>query len=139
MPFDRFAAQVAQSQSKLQDKKSKVKRVKRLAFNQMTRAQKREYRRKLVLAEIRRAQSTPVNAIPFLPFYRLVKQVTDCYKIDKAWSREAMLNLREVAQDHITQLFEAAQKLASHAGRETVMLEDIQMVCSVKPETFGPN
>ena len=98
----------------------------------MTKITKLDYRRRLELAKMRYAQSTPVNALPALPFWRLVKEITKEFKVDERWSKQAVKDLREVAQDYITDVFDAANEVAIHNGRTTITPKDMKLAVKLK-------
>ncbi|KAL5203455.1 hypothetical protein ABZP36_014407 [Zizania latifolia] len=82
----------------------------------------------LALREIRRFQKSTELLIPFAPFVRLVREITDFYSKDVSrWTPEALLALQEAAEYHLVDLFEVSNLCAIHAKRVTVMQKDIQL------------
>lgn len=59
---------------------------------------------------------------PVLPFERLIKKAGA-----KRVSAGAAEELAKVMEERITEIAEEASKLANHAGRKTVMAEDIRL------------
>jgi histone H3/H4 len=59
---------------------------------------------------------------PVLPFERLIKRAGA-----KRVSHEAAEELAKVMEDKITQIAEEAAALAKHAGRKTVLAEDVRL------------
>jgi histone H3/H4 len=59
---------------------------------------------------------------PVLPFERLIKRAGA-----KRVSHEAAEELAKVTEEKITQIAEEAAALAKHAGRKTVLVEDVRL------------
>ena len=59
---------------------------------------------------------------PVLPFERLIKRAGA-----KRVSHEAAEELAKVMEDKIMQIAEEAAALAKHAGRKTVLAEDVRL------------
>ncbi|XP_015692828.1 histone H3-5-like [Oryza brachyantha] len=82
----------------------------------------------VALREIRRFQKSTELLIPFAPFSRLVREITDFYSKDVTrWTLGALLALQEAAEYHLVDLFEVANLCAIHAKRVTIMQKDIQL------------
>nr|ACX30889.1 CENH3 [Oryza alta]ACX30901.1 CENH3 [Oryza alta]ADK35173.2 centromeric histone 3 [Oryza latifolia] len=82
----------------------------------------------VALREIRKFQKTTELLIPFAPFSRLVREITDFYSKDVSrWTLEALLALQEAAEYHLVDLFEVSNLCAIHAKRVTIMQKDIQL------------
>ncbi|XP_008786752.1 histone H3-like isoform X1 [Phoenix dactylifera] len=80
------------------------------------------------LREIRKLQKTWKLLIPFAPFFRLVKEITNFYSRDVSrWTAEAMVAIQEATECYIHGLFEDANLCAIHAKRVTLMQKDIQL------------
>ncbi|KAM3411265.1 hypothetical protein ACQJBY_003100 [Aegilops geniculata] len=93
---------------------------------------KRAYRFRpgtVALREIRKYQKSTEPLIPFAPFVRLVKKITnDLTKGEmNHWTPQALFSLQEAAEYHIVDLFEKANLCAIHAKRVTIMQKDIQL------------
>ena len=82
----------------------------------------------MALREIRRYQKSVDFLIPFAPFVRLIKEVTDffCPEISR-WTPQALVAIQEAAEYHLVDVFERANHCAIHAKRVTVMQKDIQL------------
>jgi histone H3/H4 len=59
---------------------------------------------------------------PVLPFERLIKRAGA-----KRVSHEAAEELSKVMEEKVTQIAEEAAALAKHAGRKTVLAEDVRL------------
>ncbi|CAN6359668.1 unnamed protein product [Urochloa humidicola] len=82
----------------------------------------------VALREIRKLQKTTQLLIPFAPFVRLVREITNDYSKEVTrWTPEALLATQEAAEFHLIELFEVANLLAIHAKRVTIMQKDIQL------------
>ncbi|WVZ77809.1 hypothetical protein U9M48_025631 [Paspalum notatum var. saurae] len=73
----------------------------------------------VALREIRKYQKSTELLIPFAPFVRLVREITDFYSKGHVsrWTPEAMLSLQEAAEYHLVELFQVAMLCAIHAKR----------------------
>ncbi|WVZ77810.1 hypothetical protein U9M48_025631 [Paspalum notatum var. saurae] len=76
----------------------------------------------VALREIRKYQKSTELLIPFAPFVRLVREITDFYSKGHVsrWTPEAMLSLQEAAEYHLVELFQVAMLCAIHAKRVTL-------------------
>nr|ACX30892.1 CENH3 [Oryza minuta]ACX30895.1 CENH3 [Oryza rhizomatis]ACX30899.1 CENH3 [Oryza minuta]ACX30900.1 CENH3 [Oryza rhizomatis]ADK35171.2 centromeric histone 3 [Oryza officinalis] len=82
----------------------------------------------VALREIRKFQKTTELLIPFAPFSRLVREITDFYSKDVSrWTLEAILALQEAAEYHLVDIFEVSNLCAIHAKRVTIMQKDMQL------------
>nr|ULM71714.1 centromere-specific histone 3 [Oryza glaberrima] len=82
----------------------------------------------VALREIRKFQKTTELLIPFAPFSRLVREITDFYSKDVSrWTLEALLALQEAAEYHLVDIFEVSNLCAIHAKRVTIMQKDMQL------------
>ncbi|XP_072954927.1 histone H3-like centromeric protein CENH3 [Typha angustifolia] len=80
------------------------------------------------LREIRKLQKSCKLLIPFAPFVRLVKEISNFYSRDVTrWAGEALVALQEAAESYVQQLFEDAYLCTIHAKRVTLMQKDIQL------------
>uniref|UniRef100_A0ACD5TGA7 Uncharacterized protein n=1 Tax=Avena sativa TaxID=4498 RepID=A0ACD5TGA7_AVESA len=82
----------------------------------------------VALREIRKYQKSTELLIPFAPFVRLVKEVTDWAspKVTR-WTPQALVGLQEAAEYMLVDLFERANLCAIHAKRVTLMQKDIHL------------
>ncbi|KAG2626711.1 histone H3-8-like isoform X2 [Panicum virgatum] len=83
----------------------------------------------VALREIRKFQKSTEMLIPFAPFARLVREITEFYSRGNVtrWTPEAILAIQEAAEFHLIELFEVANLCAIHAKRVTIMQRDIQL------------
>lgn len=82
----------------------------------------------VALREIRKFQKSTNLLIPFAPFARLVREITNDYSKEVTrWTPEALLAMQEAAEFHLIELFEVALLLAIHGKRVTIMQKDIQL------------
>ncbi|XP_020113818.1 histone H3-like isoform X2 [Ananas comosus] len=82
----------------------------------------------VALREIRKLQKSVKLLIPFAPFVRIVKEISNFYSKDVSrWAAEALLALQEAAESHLQELFADANLCAIHAKRVTLMQKDIQL------------
>ncbi|KAM0864243.1 hypothetical protein ACQ4PT_044048 [Festuca glaucescens] len=75
----------------------------------------------VALREIRKYQNSTEQLIPFAPFVRLVKEVTDLVSDNK-----------EAAEYGLVDLFEKANLCAMHAKRVTIMQKDNQLANRIR-------
>jgi histone H3 len=81
------------------------------------------------LIEIRQYQKAANMLIPFLPFTRMVRGVTEelTNVVNTRFQRAAMLLLQSGFEDHCIQLLGNANRCAIHAKRVTVRDADVQL------------
>ncbi len=65
--------------------------------------------------------------LPMTPFEKIVKKA-DAGRI----SKEALEEIREIVQERAEAISEQAVRISRHAGRKTVMKEDIEFVIGAK-------
>ena len=101
------------------------------------------YRPSIVaLREIRRYQSSTENLIKRTPFQRLIREISQEYRIcpdgpgtpsvQVRFQSTAIAALQEVAENYIVGLFEDVNLLAIHARRVTIMPRDIQLALRIR-------
>ena len=101
------------------------------------------YRPGLVaLREIRRYQSSTGNLIKRTPFQRLIREISQEYRIrpngpgtpsvQVRFQSTAIAALQEAAENYIVGLFEDVNLLAIHARRVTIMPRDIQLALRIR-------
>ncbi|KQK05678.1 hypothetical protein BRADI_2g21812v3 [Brachypodium distachyon] len=82
----------------------------------------------VALREIRKYQKSPELLIPFAPFVRLIKEISNFYSPEiSRWTPQALVALQEAAEYHLVNIFEKANYCAIHAKRVTMMQKDIQL------------
>lgn len=92
---------------------NKVKRKRRAATN--------------AIREIKREQGRTQNIIPVAPFNRLTQEIAQSYKTDMRFKSEAHRALHAGAESYLVEVFQAANKVAIHGGRETVQAKDLRL------------
>ena len=108
----------------------------------------RSSRRMLWLREVRKFQNSVELIIPRQPFERLVKEISNDYKLDRAfffsfqrltlqglfldrWQSRAIEAMRVAAEDYLVRLFEDANLCCIHARRVTVMTKDLNLALRI--------
>ena len=81
----------------------------------------------VALCEIKRYQKTTELLIRKLPFTRLVREITQDFKTDMRYQREAIAALQEAAEAYLVGLFEDTNLCAIHAKHVTIAPKDIQL------------
>ena len=101
------------------------------------------YRPSLVaLREIRRYQLSTENLIKHTPFQRLIREISQEYRIQPngpgtpsvqvRFQSTAIAALQEAAENYIVGLFEDVNLLAIHARRVTIMPRDIRLALRIR-------
>ena len=88
----------------------------------------------VALREIRRFQKSTDALIPCLPFQRLVREITNDYKLDLRWQEKAVAALQEASEAYLVGLFADANLCAIHGKRVTIMPKDIQLARRIRGE-----
>ena len=91
----------------------------------------------VALREIRRFQNHGELLIRRLPFQRLVREITQEWKVDLRFQSTALLALQEASEAYLVGLFENANLCAIHAKRVTVMPKDMQLARRIRGEASG--
>ena len=79
------------------------------------------------IREIKREQGRTQNIIPVAPFNRLSQEIAQSYKSDMRFKGEAHRALHAGAESYLVEVFQAANKVAIHGGRETVQAKDLRL------------
>ncbi|KAM6600337.1 hypothetical protein CsatA_019946 [Cannabis sativa] len=80
------------------------------------------------LREIRQYQKTWTLLIPFAPFIRTVREISNQFAPEiTRWQAEALVALQEAAEDFLVHLFEDSMLCAIHAKRVTLMKKDFEL------------
>lgn len=90
----------------------------------------------VALREIRKYQKTTELLIPKLPFRRLVREVTQMYKMDYKYQLSTLVALQEATEAYLAGLFEDAQLCATHAKRATIMPKDMALALRIRGEPY---
>jgi histone H3 len=85
----------------------------------------------VALRDIRRYQRSTHLLIRRAPFWRLVKELTQCFR-DIRWSSTAIDALQEASEAYLVQLMEESQLCAIHAERITVQCSDMQLAMRIR-------
>ncbi len=88
----------------------------------------------VALREIRRYQKSTELLIRKLPFQRLVKEVSQDFKVDLRFQSHAIMALQEASEAYLTSLFEDANLCAIHAKRVTIMPKDLELARRIRGE-----
>ena len=92
----------------------------------------------VALREIRRYQKSTDLLIRKLPFSRLVREISQDYKlsrqVDARYQSTALLALQEASEAYLTHLFEDVNLCAIHSKRVTIMPKDIQLARRIRGE-----
>ena len=88
----------------------------------------------VALCEIRRYQSSTKLLIRKLPFARLVHEITQDFKMDLQFQREAIGALQEAGEAYLVGLFEDTNLCVIHAKHVTIMPKDIQLARRIRGE-----
>ena len=82
----------------------------------------------MALHEIRHYQKSTALLIRKLPFQRLVREITQDFKMDLRFQAAAILCLQEAAEAYLVGLFEDTNLCAIHAKRVTITPRDLLLV-----------
>lgn len=99
---------------------NKVKRKRRAATN--------------AIREIKREQGRTQNIIPIAPFNRLTQEIAQSYQTDMRFKSEAHRALHAGAESYLVEVFQAANKVAIHGGRETVQAKDVRLAVDLSKQ-----
>ena len=89
----------------------------------------------VALREIRRYQKSTDLLIPKLPFQHLVREIAQESHQDLRFQSTALLALQEAAEAYLVGLFEDTNCHAIHAGRVTIMAQDLRLARRLRGET----
>lgn len=88
----------------------------------------------VALREIRKYQKSTQLLIRNLPFQRLVKQIAQGFMIDIRFQSNVVSVLQQAAEAYLVELFEDTNLCAIHAGRVTIMANDMQLARRIRSE-----
>jgi histone H3 len=91
----------------------------------------------VALREIRKYQRSTDLVIRKMPFQRLVREISQEFRIDLRFQSTAILALQEAAEAYLVGLFEDTQACAIHAKRVTIMPKDMQLARRIRGERSG--
>lgn len=79
------------------------------------------------IREIRREQKRTETIIPVAPFSRLTQEISQGFRTDIRFKSDAHKALHVGAEAFLVELFQDANTVAIHSGRETVQSKDLQL------------
>lgn len=79
------------------------------------------------IREIKREQKRTETIIPVAPFNRLTQELSQQFKTDMRFKSEAHRALHVGAEAFLVELFQNANRIAIHNGRETVQQKDLSL------------
>ena len=79
------------------------------------------------LMAIRKYQKTCDLLIPKLPFQRLVREISQEFKMELRFQTPALLALQEAAEAFLIGKFQDTQLCAIHAGLKTIQIKDLHL------------
>lgn len=88
----------------------------------------------VALREIRKFQKSTDLLLAKLPFQRLVREITQDYKVDLRFQSTAIMALQEAAEAYLVGFFEHTNLCAIHSKRVTIMPKDMQLVRRIRNE-----
>ncbi|VDL27024.1 unnamed protein product [Hymenolepis diminuta] len=88
----------------------------------------------VALREIRRYQKSTELLIRKVPFQRLVRELTQSFRLDLRFQSAAIGALQEAAEAYLVGLFEDTNLCAIHAKRVTIMPKDISLARRIRGE-----
>ena len=92
----------------------------------------------VALREIRRFQKSTELLIPRAPFMRVVREVSEEFKVSGGGSwrfdSHAISALQEASEVYLTYLFDDTNQFAIHAGRVTIFPKDMQIARRIRGE-----
>ncbi|KAJ7933211.1 histone H3 [Mycena leptocephala] len=88
----------------------------------------------VVLRQIRKYQKSTELLIRKLPFQRLVREITQDFKVDLRFQSSALQALQESAEAHLLSLFEDTNRAAIHAKRVTIQPKDMKLARLIRGE-----
>ncbi|CAI8598221.1 unnamed protein product [Vicia faba] len=107
---------------------ARVKQTPRHARETQEKKKRRNKPGTVALREIRKMQKTFKLIIPYAPFVRVVREITNqVSSLVTRWTPGALISLQEAAEDCLVRMFEAGWLCALHAKRVTLMKKDIEL------------
>lgn len=79
------------------------------------------------IREIKREQKKTDTIIPVAPFNRLTQELSQQFKTDMRFKSDAHKALHVGAESFLVELFQNANQVAIHSGRETVQSKDLRL------------
>ncbi|KAJ6501106.1 histone-fold-containing protein [Mycena vitilis] len=91
----------------------------------------------VALREIRRYQTTTDLLIRKAPFQRLVRELTESFRVDMKFQSSALLALQEASEAYLVSFFEDALAAAVHGKRVTIQPKDFALVRRLRGSREG--
>ena len=94
------------------------------------------------LREIRRYQRSTQTLIPIAAFKRLIQEVRSDLNLDCSFSKESYEALQEAGERYCVQIFNLANRIATHSKRVTLQLKDMKLALEILNEPWdvpGPS
>ena len=88
------------------------------------------------LREIRRYQRSTEPLVPKAAFRRLVQEVRSDLHLDCSFSKDAYEALQESAERYCVQIFNLANKMATHSNRVTLQKKDLKLAVEILTEPW---
>ena len=79
------------------------------------------------IREIKKEQNKTSTIIPVAPFNRLTSEIAQEFSTDMRFKGEAHKALHMGTESYLVEVFQNANKVAIHGGRETVQAKDVQL------------
>ena len=89
---------------------------------------------RLALQEIRHYQKSTNLLIRKLPFQRLIRELTQKFKVNVRFQSSALMAIQEAAEAYLVRLFEDTNLCTIHAKWVTIMPKDIQLARCIRGE-----
>jgi histone H3/H4 len=83
------------------------------------------------IKEVEHYQNSTKLLVRKLPFQRLVREIACDYKSDVRFTTSSLDALQVATEEHVVKVLHTAQLMAIHAGRDTIMPEDLKLVMQV--------
>lgn len=83
------------------------------------------------IKEVEHYQNSTKLLVRKLPFQRVVREIAGDYKSDARFTISSLDALQLATEDHVVKVLHAAQLMAIHAGRDTIMPDDLKLVIKV--------
>jgi histone H3 len=87
------------------------------------------------LREIRRYQKSTELLIRKMPFQRLVREISQEFRMDLRFQSTAILALQEATEAYLVGLFEDTNLCAMHAKRVTIQPKDMQLARRIRGDS----
>lgn len=84
------------------------------------------------IREIKREQGKTSMIIPVAPLNRLTTEIAQSFKDNVRFKDEAHTALHLGVEDYLVELFQQANDVAIHNGRETVQARDLQLALRLR-------